>query len=94
MKHIAKNKDGSTQVYDETEDGFFLVMWATIRSAFRKRWKCAICGRKYFNEEEAINCCWICLKCGKEIHTYVKAYRHSVRCRGGKNGKKQTRKTV
>jgi hypothetical protein len=93
VKQFVPNKDGSYTVWDEKEDGFEFILFHWLKHLWQKKWVCKQCNRGYRTKKEASECCWICMKCNKVIHGIKPALNHVSGCEG-KNGKKQTRKSI
>jgi hypothetical protein len=94
MKTIVDNQDGTFTVWDETEDGFFLVIINWLLSPFNRKWHCNVCKREYNKKKEAEECCWVCSICNTPIHGLKPALAHVKKHQRGKNGKEQTGKTI
>jgi len=69
MKHTTQNEDGSFTTYDETEDGFFMVMFSKVvdKLTFNsvKKRTCPLCNEICASKEKTID--HILIKHKKEV---------------------------
>lgn len=89
MKHTTQNIDGSFTTMDETEDGFFMVLFSWIMAKLVRKAE--------IKEEEALiaKFPFFCTMCHKRFKTEKKCMSHiNKKHIVVKNGKKQIREQV